>query len=73
MYVYVVFVILDRHEIDYDGVIEYDADTDDEAFVDKVNSKYENSISLAEFEVILDYFEKESFKQVLKYEKLIVA
>jgi hypothetical protein len=58
----------DRTELDYDDVVEYDMDSDDEHWLPKAKKmnwgkKYNFTMTPEIFEIIIDYLEKESFKQ----------
>jgi len=58
----------DRTELDYDDVVEYEMDSDDENWLPKAKKmnwekKYTFIMTPEIFEIIIDYLEKESFKQ----------
>eukprot|EP01129_Flabellula_baltica_P012852 TRINITY_DN5871_c0_g1_i1.p1 TRINITY_DN5871_c0_g1~~TRINITY_DN5871_c0_g1_i1.p1 ORF type:complete len:416 (-),score=75.55 TRINITY_DN5871_c0_g1_i1:293-1540(-) len=52
---------VDRNDMDYDILIEYDADEEDEVFLSGMSESGQD-VSIFIFEAIIDYLEKASFK-----------
>jgi len=60
----------DRNELDYDDVVEYDMDSDDERFLSEMERKtwskqkhHNFTLTPDIFELVIDHLEKESYKQ----------